>query len=257
MWTEQVGELIAQTDGQVALLVRNMRTGEILFSHNAGMVFPACSIIKLPILLTLMDEAAAGRVDLAQTAPLAEDEAVGGCGLIRHLSKNLSLSYRDYAVFMITVSDNDAANKLITLLGMDRINARARELGLRDTVLGRKMMDFEAKKQGRDNFTSCQDMLALFDCFYSCPEQYGDALHILKQQQINNLLSGVLDLDAFEFAHKTGDLPRVRHDIGIMYLREPIFVAFMSQALRTETQGHRLANEIGALIYEHYRGVKE
>ncbi len=257
MWTEQVGELIAQTEGQVGLLVKNMLSGEILFSHNADLVFPACSIIKLPILLTLMDEATAGRVDLAQTAPLAAREAVGGCGLIRHLSKNLPLSYRDYAVFMIAVSDNGAANKLISLLGMERINARIQELGMKDTVLGRKMMDFEAKKQGRDNFTTCQDMCAVFDRFYSRPDVYGDALHILKQQQINNLLSGVLDLDAFEFAHKTGDLPRIRHDIGIMYLKEPVFIAFMSKELRTETQGHRLANEIGALLYEYYQNPEE
>lgn len=257
MWTEQVSALIAQTEGQIGLLVKDMRSGEILFANNADLVFPSCSLIKLPILLTLMDEAAAGRVDLAQTAPLIEAEAVGGCGLIRHLSRSLPLSYRDYAVFMITVSDNDATNKLITLLGMDRINTRIRELGMRDTVLGRKMMDFEAKRQGKDNFTSCRDLLAVFDCFYSRPERYEDALHILKQQQINNMLSGVLDLDAFEFAHKTGDLPRVRHDIGIMYLKEPIFIAFMSKELRTETDGHRLANEIGALIYEHYKNPGE
>lgn len=257
MWADRVSGLIAKTEGQVGLLVKNMATAEILFSHNANMVFPACSIIKLPILLTLIDEAVAGRVDLGQTAPLADDEVAGGCGLTRHLSKNLPLSYRDYAVFMITVSDNDATNKLITLLGIENINAKVKGLGLKNTILGRKMMDFEAKKQGKDNFTSCSDMLTVFDRFYRYTDKYEDALYILKQQQINNLLSGVLDTDAFEFAHKTGDLPRTRHDIGIMYLKEPIFIAFMSKELKSENEGHRLAHEIGALIYEYYKNPEE
>ena len=36
-------------------------------------------------------------------------------------------------------------NILIQMLGMDRINRMAAELGLKEAVLGRKMMDSEGK----------------------------------------------------------------------------------------------------------------
>jgi beta-lactamase class A len=253
MWIEQVNRLIAQTEGQVGLLINNLATGEVLFAKNEEMVCPSCSIIKVAVLLTLVDEAAAGRVELNQAAPLAAGEAAGSCGLTEHLSPGLPLTYRDYALFMIGVSDNMATNKLISLLGMEKINVKLAELGMKDTVLGRKMMDFEAKKQGRDNFTSCADMLILFSHLYNQPEKYTEALGILKRQQLNNQLAGWLDLDEFEFAHKTGELPGLRHDIGIMYLHEPIFVAFMSQELKQISDGNRLANEIGWLLYQNYK----
>ncbi|MDR2575907.1 MAG: class A beta-lactamase-related serine hydrolase [Treponema sp.] len=71
------------------------------------------------------------------------------------------------------------------------------------TVLGRKMLDFEAGSQGKDNFICCNDKLILFEHLHE-------------------------NLDAFEFAHKTGVLPHTFLDTGIMYLRDPIFVALFS-----------------------------
>lgn len=253
MWTDKAKELIARTRGQVGLLVKNLKTGEVLFSYNTGMVFPSCSVIKVPILLTLMDEAADGRIDLGQPEPVSPDACVEGSGLVRHLSEGLPLTCRDHALLMIALSDNTSTNKLISLLGMQKINEKIRELGMKDTVLARKMMDFEAKAQGKDNFTSCDDMLILFTRLYDNPDRYGDAIAILKQQQLNSMLAASLDTDAFEFAHKTGGLPYTHHDIGIMYLKDPIFVSFMTKELKEEKDGLSLAHDIGLLIYEAFR----
>ena len=257
MWTdkstEKITGLINGVDAQVGLLIKNLKTGEVLFSHNASMVTPAASIIKLPILLTLLDEAAEGRIDLSEAVPVAAGDFVEGSGLIRHLSGKPPLSWLDHALFMITVSDNASTNHLISRLGIDNINSKIIGLGMKSTVLGRKMMDFEARAQGKDNFTNCNDLAIIFGHFYSNGEKYGEALRILKQQQHNELLAALLDTDAFEFAHKTGGLPHTRHDAGIMYLSDPVFVAFLSKELTHEKDGLRLAHEIGLEIYESFQ----
>jgi len=252
MWFEEAKERIAQVSGIVGFLVKNLNTGET-FSVNDDLVFPSASTIKVPILLTLLDAHAAGTIDIDSPAPVTPQELVGGCGLIQHLNNAIAYTLRDHAVLMIILSDNVATNKLISTLGMDAINAKIREMGASATVLGRKMMDAEARKQGRDNFTSCRDMLKIFTYIHQNADRYADALAILKQQQLNDLLPVWTPREEYEFAHKTGELDGIRHDVGIMYLDDPIFVAFYTKELKDEHDGIRLANDLGALVYRQYK----
>jgi len=251
MWIEQARRLIAATGGSIGLLVKNLRTKEILFSHNAEAVFPSASVIKVPILMAMMREAEAGRLDLGEALPVSGENLVEG-GLVHAMTEGLALPWRDHALFMITLSDNASTNHIISRLGFETVNAMIGELGMTSTVLGRKMLDFQARSRGNDNFTSCRDMCTLFEHLHENPGKYKEVLNILKKQIHNNLLSGLLDPDAFEFAHKTGALSHTLHDTGIMYLGDPIFVAFMSKDLKREQDGYRLAHELGLLIYEEY-----
>jgi len=251
MWFEHVKECIQKVDGDIALLVKNLATGEI-FSHQSDVVFPSASTIKVPILVSLFDACAQGKFDINAPAPIPSGEVAGGCGIIQLLSEEIPFTLLDHAKMMIVLSDNAATNQLISMLGIDEVNATCQKYGLKDTVLGRKMMDFEAKMQGLDNFTSAHDMLAIFELLHQNSEQYAGALQILKMQMLNDLLSTYTNRGSYAFAHKTGELPGVRHDVGIMYLDEPIFVAFLSKNLSDEFAGIRLANELGALIYNAF-----
>ena len=252
MWIKQAKELIDNTDANIAVLVKNLKSNELLFSHNAETAFPACSVIKVPILMALLNEAEAGRLNLNEAAPVSREDFVEG-GLVYHMSRDLSLSWKDHALFMISLSDNASTNHIISRLGFELVNNTIRELGMSGTVLRRKMMDFETRAKGIDNETNCSDMLTLFEHLYKNPGKYSEALQILKQQKMKNLLSGLLDPDDFEFAHKTGLLPHVLLDTGIMYLDDPVFVAFMSSNLKQEKDGYRLAHEIGLLLYEEFK----
>jgi len=249
MWMEQAKKLIVTTDGLIGFLVKNLRTKEVLFSHNAEMIFPSASVIKVPILMALMRETEAGRLDLGEALPVSGENLVEG-GLVHAMTEGIALPWRDHALFMIALSDNASTNHIISRLGFENVNARIRELGMTSTVLGRKMLDFEARSRGKDNLTCCGDMLILFEHLHENPDKYKEVLKILKKQIHNNLLSGLLDPDTLEFAHKTGALPHTLLDTGIMYLRDPIFVAFMSKELKKEKDGHRLAHELGLLICE-------
>jgi beta-lactamase class A len=252
MWFEQAKEVIEKIDGDIGLLVKNLDTGET-FSHQEDVVFPSASTIKVPILISLMDAVAEGKFDLNAPAPIPAGQVAGGCGIIQLLSEEIPFTLLDHAKMMIVLSDNAATNQLIATLGIDEINATCQKLGLKDTILGRKMMDFEAKLQGKDNFTSCQDMLTIFELLHRNPQQYDTAIQILKEQMLNDLLPTYTDRESYAFAHKTGELPGIRHDVGIMYLDAPIFVAFLSKNLSDEFAGIRLANELGVLILNAFR----
>ena len=252
MWFDEAKQLIGKVDGDVGLLVKNLNSGET-FGHGEDVQFPSASTIKVPILLTLLDAAAAGRVDLNAASPVSKRDIVGGSGIIQFLGEKIPFTLLDHATMMIDLSDNTATNQLIAALGMDSVNAKCRELGLKETVLGRKLMDFEAIKHSKDNFTSCRDMLVIFESIHKNPEKYALALKLLKQQMLNDLLPLLTTPAELEFAHKTGSLIGVRHDVGIMYLDVPVFVAFLTKNLKRDLDGIKLANEIGLLIYNAFK----
>jgi len=251
MWFDRAMEMIKGTEGEIGFLVKNLVSG-FFFGYREDEKFPSASTIKVPILLTLIDAAAEGSVDLDRVYPVLPGEIAGGSGMIRFLSGSLPFTLLDHAMMMIDVSDNTATNRVIDVAGMDKVNAKCRELGLKETVLGRKMMDFKARKQGRDNYTSCRDLLKVFEHIHNNPVKYSLALKLLTQQMHNDLLPHLIPREGFEFAHKTGSLEGIRHDAGIMYLRDPVFVALMTKDLKNEADGILLANRIGLLIYNEF-----
>lgn len=249
MWYGKIEDLINKLDGEAAVIVKNLKTGEI-YKYNENKVLPSASMIKVAILLELIDRSHENKINPDDTVEFEKEDIVQGYGIIKNLSSNINLTYLDCALLMITLSDNVATNKLIQTLGMDSINAKIKKIGMNNTVLQRKMMDFEAKQKGLDNYISAADLQTIFEYLYS-DSKYEIAIDILKKQLCNDLLP-VLAGNDFEFAHKTGDLAGLRHDAGIMYLKDPIFVAALTNNLKKDYDGVRFMNEIGKIVRDHY-----
>ena len=75
----------------------------------------------------------------------------------------MSLDERDYTVFelmvaMLIQSDNTAANKIIDLVGMDKINETIKEFGMKNTELNRKTADERNFKSDVENYTTAYDL---------------------------------------------------------------------------------------------------
>ena len=249
MWFNEAKNLINSVEGDISFLVKNLKTGQV-FSHREDEVFPSASIIKVPILISLLDEVREGKYELNAAYPIGDEKIVGGCGIILYLS-DLPYTLMDYATLMIDLSDNTATNKLIDVLGIEAINRKCKEMGLKDTVLERKLMHLDGENKYKKNLTSAKDMLKLFELIYNNPDKYELALKLLKQQLLNDLLPAFTEKN-YEFAHKTGEISGTRHDVGIMYLKDPVFVAFMSKNLKDELEGVKLANNLGKLIVKEF-----
>ncbi|WP_051541858.1 serine hydrolase [Clostridium lundense] len=254
---DKVKEEIDGFKGTCGVIIKNENTGDCL-QYNEDVVFPAASIIKLSILLELFKKVDNGDINLQERVVLKESEKVDGFGVLKELDCDVNLTIKDLATLMIILSDNVATNKLIHILDMESINNTIKELGMKDTVLGRKMMDGEAKKKGLDNYTSAKDTLIMLEAYlnYSnviklSAKNRETILDILKKQQCNNKLPLLMPKD-ISFGHKTGDLPGVEHDAGIIFSKiGQIIIIVLTKDLEKNTYGVQLNNNIGKIVAEY------
>lgn len=228
------------------------------FCYQEDQKFPSASVIKLFILWELYRQAEKGEKSLTDQIILIEEMKVGGFGVLTHLTGNLSLSLHDLAVLMIISSDNTATNILIDSLGIDQINATCQKMGWNETILGRKMMDFEAKAIGKDNYTSPRNTADFFKRLLSKDEEITQQgreqmIEILKGQQCNNKLPAQMD-NSWSFAHKTGDLPKIEHDCGILYTPQgPKLLIVFTNELQSNSLGVDFQSKIGRWAIQNWQ----
>ncbi|MEH7376609.1 serine hydrolase [Neobacillus drentensis] len=227
--------------------------GESLYV-NCEETFQSASLIKVPILIEAFRQSEAGKLNLNQLVSITNH--VGGSGVLQAFSRDALLTLKDLMTLMITVSDNTATNMLIDKLGMADINRSIKKMGLKHTILNRKMMDFAAIGQGHDNFTSPIDMLtclkAVNEGSYLKEESRAAVLKIMSYQQFQDRLPGLMDLERVVVANKTGSLPRVENDCAVIkYKGKTAYAAVLIDRLDDVYAGKQKISKIGKHIYDY------
>lgn len=204
---------------------------------------PLASVFKVPLLVALAGQADAGTLDLAErvTVPVAS-RSDGPTGIAAMLD-DVTMSLRDLAFSMITVSDNAAADVLLERVGMDAANAAMAGLGLDATVLvhySREMSRTMAEDAGHGwPFMEAEDIAALrvldpARTSRSTPRQLTALLGMIWRDEAASpercaWMRGVLGLqvwphrlasgfpyDDVDVSGKTGTLPTLRNEIGVV-----------------------------------------
>jgi beta-lactamase class A len=239
----RVQEITARLDGVAGYVFVDLTSGEKI-AHLEREVFPTASTIKLAIVYELFKQASEGRIRLDETMTLDRSKAVGGAGVLAEMGTP-TLSIRDYAVLMVTLSDNTATNVLIDRLGMDAIGRRMQGLGLAATRLRRHMMDAAAARRGDENVSTPDEIARLLQAM---PPEGIELLKKPKESRLRRALPpGVAAAD------KPGELDGVRVDAGIVYAKNRPFVfCVMTTFLREEAEGERAIEEIARSAYEYY-----
>jgi beta-lactamase class A len=250
----------AEFSGQVGLVVRGYRQPvspgdrtEVEIAIAPELVMPSCSLIKVPILWALLEEIEAGRLGWDQQVILREEDKAGSRGILKELHAGLALTIRDLAMLMVVLSDNTATNLLLDRVSSARVNETCENLGLTNTVLARKMMDKEARAAGRENLTTPLDCARLLDMMIY-RERLSKASHdvlldILLRQQLNDLLPFLMP-DGTRFAHKSGELPGFRHDMGLLILEDwLVSISAMTHWENGRSEAVRFLNNIGGEVY--------
>lgn len=213
-------EEIAAFPGQVSLLLTDLEKGETCWAFQPEKPVPSASTIKLPILLAAMEEAEAGRLDLYQPVPLPEAAILPDTTVFEPDNRQETYPLLELLYWMITVSDNTAANVIIDLLGMEKVNDLCRRWGAEHTHLRRKMLDFAAQAAGRENITTARDQYVLYAGLWQrvhrdAPGVWMLALDALFRQRCQDAFLRYLNGPVTTVAHKTGSLDHVHHDAGI------------------------------------------
>ncbi len=138
----KVEEMAGSFNGRFGLAAVNLQTNEIITYHAADK-FPTASAIKLPVLLTLMDQVKAGDYSLDDPLMLRRADQIGGSGILGNLTPGLVLPIRDWAFMMMNISDNSATNVLIDHVGLKNVQSWLINNDFEDVQLHNKI-DFPA-----------------------------------------------------------------------------------------------------------------
>lgn len=235
-----------------------------LCSLNPDEIFPAASLAKVPILVELARQLARPDSEASWETRLEVSDAarVHSDGVLADLSPELRPTVHDVAHLMITISDNTASNVLLDLVGMESVNASMRELGLRSTRLERRFIDFEARRAGRDNWTSAADMALLFSHIYAgrVPE-HERLLKILLRQNDYRILPAYWGEET-PFAHKTGGLEGIIHDAGILFRapadrRRPLLVVVLTAGQEDVPLAQLTLARVGRALRQEWLALAE
>lgn len=255
-WESDFERLANDSGMEVCVSAIDLTSGTTA-GHSPNQRMLSASMIKVLVAETFLGQVAKGSQSLDDTYTLKQTDIVGGAGSLGARGAGATVTKQELLEHMISESDNVAANVLIDLCGMDAINAEAKRLGLKETKLGRHMMDSEAAAQGHDNYTCASDLATLFqmvwDKTFVNEEMSAVMLKCLEAQTDNECISAGLPSGTV-FAHKTGSLDTVRHDGGIVEGDRPFVLVTLCGGTGFSEQG-ALATmaQIGEVAYQDLR----
>jgi|GEM_PF-3310006 len=194
-------------------------------------LFPAASLIKLPLMVLALRAAEAGELDLDERVTLRAEDRATGSGLLQELTPGASLTWRDLVRLMIVVSDNMATNLVLARLGVQRVNAALPKLGMpHSRVEGPLQVDAARQtprqRAGHGAATTAGDVLALLLALDDGALLGGDATawarDTLRAQRYRDALPRLLtgeaaSADGLSVGNKSGTLAQARHDAGLVW----------------------------------------
>jgi beta-lactamase class A len=217
---------IRTLDGAAGLAAIDLTTGRTL-CLNCDTLFPTASSIKIPILIAMFRAARAGEFRFEDKLTLTKDDMVPGSG---HLNKSiekepLTLTIRELVTAMMETSDNTATNRCIRMTGMDRVNRILDELDLPGIRLRRVMMDAQAAQASVENVATPREMARLVEMLHRGAASHPDDCKAMLD--IMRLVKGGMNKGVppgTDVASKTGGIPGVKNQVGVVYLKNRPFV---------------------------------
>jgi beta-lactamase class A len=230
-------ERIGNFQGTVSLYAKNLDTGTSVGIREAMPVRTA-STIKLPILLAVTDQVAAGKAKWTELLTITPQDKVSGSGVIgAELSDGVQLPLRDVVHLMIVLSDNSATNMILDRFTADAVNAYLDKIGIKTTRSMRKVRGDGTQLKPAEGWSAAgklpenqkyglgvstpRDMVTILEKLERGevvnPEASKEILAVLKRCQDN---TGVRrKLSGVSIANKTGALDALRSEVALVYAK--------------------------------------
>jgi len=246
-----VGQTIAAAEATGAIIGVSIisPTGE-RFVHNGDRRFVAASTVKIPILIELLRQVDKGEQSIREEHVLRGEDKAKGSGVLAQLHDGIRLDIGDLAYLMMSISDNTATNILIERLGIDRINATMRDLGMTGSTLGRKMHGRHVVNGEQENWALPNEysmvIAALLEGRAASPSACERALELMEMQQNDRRIARYLPRDGRpRWGSKTGSLPGVVNDVGfIMTARGALILSVFCEGPPDAHTGEQIIGDI-------------
>lgn len=148
-------------------LLYDVANGKIVWEKNLNTIFPIASLTKMMGALLTIEDINAGKFHWDDTVKWTRTYVVGRRKHRRTVSSPASYSLRDVFKASMIASNNECAEQLAKYIGngdlpatIDRMNQRARELGMLSTYYGNPT-GLPAPKWAYDNSSTPTDLLKL------------------------------------------------------------------------------------------------
>ncbi|AYY12197.1 serine hydrolase [Actinobacteria bacterium YIM 96077] len=249
------------------------------------------SVFKIPFAVAYAREAAAGGLDPAERTTVTARDRTGGVGTAG-CADDVEMSWRDLAMFMMTMSDNAATDVLYRRLGYRRIQAVLDDVGLHSTnIIGccedlfatmaadlgvsldelgpafveagpERIWKLSVLDPARTSASTPRDLTTLLAAIWTDeagpPEACDEVRSIMAHQIWPHRLTSGFPGDV-QVAGKTGTLPAVRNEAGVVtYPDDQSYaVAVFTRAESLDPCQPRIDAAIGQaarLAVEHLRG---
>lgn len=241
--------------GTYGFYFEDLRSG-FIYGYNENKQMTAAGCMKMFIAVSLVKAVEDKKVDFMDKILIKKDERVYGTGIICEFDE------REYTVFellvaMLIQSDNTATNKIIDIIGMDRINSDIKEMNLKNTFLNRKTRDERNLIDNVENITSPYDLARLWKILYRGEYLEKDngimIIDILRKQQIKNKMSLYIPDDLkIEISSKTGDKNGVENDTELLQLEKGDFSAtILSSGIPNSVYGIITLAKSGKMIWDN------
>ncbi|MCX6642957.1 MAG: class A beta-lactamase-related serine hydrolase [Candidatus Bathyarchaeota archaeon] len=240
----------------LGVAVKHLGTGESA-AVNGDERYPTASVFKVPVIVELFNRVESGMIDLDERVMLIEDAKVPGSGILKELEEGLEVTFRDLTRMMMILSDNTATDMILERVGLENVNQRMRDLGLKHTVIVGGCRDLlfdlvggndlpaakrtvitwdEMAKNGankgtwsldieHNNVTTPNEMNQLLKLLVNgqaaSPSSCVEILSIMDKCQTGEYrIPKYLPTDKVKMTRKTGSLPGIRNDTGIITIKD-------------------------------------
>ena len=218
---------------------------------NGDKLYPAASIIKLPVLVRLFKSIEAKQLTIYDDMTLTDYYQSSGSGSLQFARTGVKYSLDQLAKTMIQDSDNTSTNMIMSKLGgMDDINIGLRDWGISTTYVRTWLPDLKGT-----NKTTAQDMAKIL---YNLDNP--GFLNINSREYIIDYMSHVKNNrliaaglgDGALFIHKTGDIGSMLGDAGIVYAQngKKYIVVILAKRPHNAPQGKEFIVKASSLIYK-------
>jgi beta-lactamase class A len=250
---------IAAIPGITGVFARTLAPGPPAIAIRANERFAAASVIKLGIMATVYRAYDAGTASPSDEVRTRAEDLIGGSDVLAGTQPGRLWRLDTLVDAMIRVSDNAAANTLITTFGMETINATMRRAGMTRSHLGRHFADVVPAWKRSENVVTAADVATLL---YAIERGSREGIPTIASPQSCRAMIDVMlrnDDDTkivrglprgTPCAHKTGEIDGVRNDAAIVdpFGDDPFILVVLTRDLSNTNAGNAGIGTIARIV---------
>jgi beta-lactamase class A len=261
--------MAAASGAEVGLVYRTL-DGRDSALVNPDLRMHAASTMKVPVMLQLYLDEAAGRLDLDAPVTVTDtfhsildgsayalDESSDSDSTL-YARIGESVSRRELVDRMIIRSSNLATNLLIRDAGADRVTGTLRSLGADSMEVLRGVEDIPAFEAGLNNTTTARDLARVMEALTDdgsgiSRQARQEMLGILERQHYRENIPAGLPPDV-RVANKTGWITGINHDAALVFPEDapPYVLVVLLRGHPADDQGTAFAAELSEAVWDYH-----